>query len=247
MAPVITFCLAALLSTKGRWRLIALAGLGLCTLALLASQVRSGLPALIAGGVVVLALFQLSRGFPGARLGITAAALVCAVGATAVAFTLALGSDQARERYTVLTTPGKDPSVQRRLQKWRDTLDTIRDAPFGEGMGASGRGLRFQRFRSLSTSNLDNSYLKIAFDQGIFVLLLFAVAVLLLLYGLAYRALATVDPAKAGVAIGACGALTAFLVMCGTGIYIEGLPALAVWMLVGIGVGQFTTPDRAPA
>jgi hypothetical protein len=245
-APMACFSLAAALSLAQRWRFAALAAAGTCATAVLASEVRAGLLALIAGVLVVMALYQLSRGFPGPHLGVTAAAFACAVGVTAGAFTLAIDSEQARERYTVLATPEKDPAVQRRLEKWNESLDLVHDRPLGRGLGSSGGAHeRYSRFRDLASFNLDNSYLKILLDQGIFMLVLYVGAVLLLLFGLARSALLSADREKAGVAIGACGALTAFVVMSATGLYLEGLPALAVWIVVGLGVGQFTRPERS--
>ena len=247
-APMASFCLAACLGLPGRWRAVALAGAALCTVAVLASEVRAGLLALGVGAVLVLALHQLSRGFPGQRIGITAAAVVAAVAVTAGAFTLAIDTDSQKERYTVLATPEEDPALQRRLQKWNDTIDQVRDRPFGTGLGASGRAHdRYSRFTDLASLNLDNSYLKVVYDQGLFVLILYVAAALALLYTLVRGGLGAGAGEKAAVCVGAAGALSAFLVMSASGMYIEGLPALAVWLVTGLGIGQLASPDSAPA
>ena len=242
-APVGVFCLSvALSSSEARWRALAGAAAGLCGFAVLTSAARVGLIALVCGVIVVLSLYQLSRGFPGLRIGVTATAFVCAVGVTVTAFTLAIDSEETRSRYTILATPEKDPSVQRRLQKWEETLVAVRDAPFGAGIGTSGNAEhQYGRFVTLASFNVDSSYLKVAFEQGIFLLALFVASALFVLHALIRRALMPGQEERAGMVIGAAAALVGLLVLGAAGTYTEGLPALAVWLLVGLGVGQYTS------
>lgn len=248
MAPVGAFCLAGALSSEGRWRLIGALAAGLCAVAVLTSAARAGLLALVAGVVVVIVLYQLSRGFPGLRIEVTATALVCAVAVTTGAFALAIDSDQTRSRYTVLATPEKDPAVQGRLRKWEETLAVVRDAPFGTGIGTSGNAeQRYARFVTIASSNVDSSYLKVALEQGIFLLVLYVGACLFLLHGLVRRALLSRVGDRAGIVMGSAAALVALLVLAAAGTYTEGLPALAVWILVGLGVGQFAVQPSARA
>jgi hypothetical protein len=104
---------------------------------------------------------------------------------------------------------------------------------------------------------VDNSYLKVAFEQGFVVTVFFMVAMVLLLVGLARRALVALEPARAGPAIAACGTLVAMLVLFFIGNYVEGFPVLAGWVMVALGVRQFTygarerseaaTPPNEPA
>lgn len=238
------FCVACALSHPGRWRVTAGTAAALCSLAVLASEVRTGLVAAAAGVAIVVLLYQLSRGFPGPHLGATAGAVVAAAVVAVVAFSLAVGgSEESRSRYTVLTRPSEDAAFQDRTAKWRTALAEIRRHPLGQGLGSGGQThQRYGRFRTIASQDVDNSYLKIALDQGMAVMVFFAFSALMLLYGLARRAAFTGSRESAGVAMGAAGALAAFLILMSTGVYIEGLTALAAWMLVGLGVSQFAGP-----
>ncbi|MBA2506966.1 MAG: hypothetical protein H0V29_13665, partial [Thermoleophilaceae bacterium] len=88
-AGVTPFCLALALASKGRLRVLFALAAGLCAFALLASGVRAGLVGVAAGVVLTLMLYQLSRGFKGLHLGVTAGATaaVLIIGAVAVATT----------------------------------------------------------------------------------------------------------------------------------------------------------------
>ena len=66
-------------------------------------------------------------------------------------------------------------------------------------------------------------------------------SLLLLLAGLSRRAAIARDPPAATLGIGAAGVLTGMLVLFYLGLYIEGLGALAGWILVGLGISQFAT------
>jgi hypothetical protein len=75
-------------------------------------------------------------------------------------------------------------------------------------------------------------------------MLLFIAATVLLLAGIARRTIATRDPGLAGLGMGAAGALATWLVSLMTGVYVEGLPALAVWIMVGVGAAGFVSQHR---
>jgi len=247
-AAAIPFCLACALTFAGRWRAVALAAAGACAVAMLGADVRVAVVAVVPAVLLVLALYQLARGFPGLHLGATAgAALVIAcIGAGAFAFTLA-DSPETGERYRVLaTSPTSDASYQARVFKWRTALEDVEDHPLGQGLGASGDiQQRFGRFANISTYDVDNSYLKIALEQGLPVMVLFGAALLALLLGLMRRAVLTLDPQRAGLAIGAAGTLVVFAIFMFAGTYVEGLPALAAWMLIGLGIAGFShRPER---
>lgn len=98
---------------------------------------------------------------------------------------------------------------------------------------------------SVASVNVDNAYLKIAWEQGYAVLALYVVGLVLLLGGLVRHAVATSDPRRAGLAMGAAGTLAAFMVLLSAALYDEGLTALAAWIVVGLGVGQFVRPPAA--
>jgi hypothetical protein len=245
-AAVIPFCVAFALAFTGRWRIPAAAGAGLCLLALLGSEARGAFAGAVVGVLLVLALYQLSRGVPGLHLGITAAAVIGIAAVGVFLFTQTAGSDEASsQRYSALLNPGDDLAYQARLFKWRTALDDIRDKPFGMGLGAAGGAQqRYGRFATVGSSSIDSSYLKIAFEQGFAAMIVFAIGVLLLVAGLARRALVTLDRHRAGLAMGGCGALVAFSVLMYSENSIEGLPALTMWLLVGLGISQFASPAR---
>lgn len=254
-AVAIPFCVAFALTFTGRWRFVAAAAAGLCAIGLLGSDARAGFVAAIVGLALVLLLYQASRGVPGLHLGVTAAAVVGILGVGVALFSQTAGEDDnSLRRYAVLVEdPVSDPSFQARLFKWNTALEDIDEHPFGHGIGTSGIAEeRYGRFDTIASSNLDNSYLKIAYEQGIFVLGLFAVAMLALLAGLVRRTLFTTDRQRAGLGIAGSGALGSMAVLMFSGMYIEGLTALTAWLLVGLGVAQFTSspgngPDAEPA
>lgn len=250
-AIAVPFCFAFALGTPGRWRLVAVLAAVLCTLGMLASQVRIGLVAAIVGVVVAIVLFQGARAFPTVRIHATAAALllVPVVGLGAFALTVG-GSAGGGSRYELILTPGRDEAYQTRVTKWRTALEDIDRHPFGGGLGSAGQVNREKgRFANIGSIGVDNSYLKIALEQGFVVMVLFAAGLLLLLAGLARRAWATSDPARATLGIGAAATLASYLTLLTSALYIEGLTAMAAWTVVGLGVAQFAALEagRAPA
>jgi hypothetical protein len=240
------FCFSQALALKGRWRLIAAAATGFCIVALIASDIRIGLIAAVGGCAVVLLVYQLSLAFPGPRIGIVTVAAVLAVGAGAWAFGFTgTESDQKAQRYGAIFHPSTDYAFQLRQSSWSGAFDRAKDKPFGQGLGTAGIVRQTHPQPGLyGSSNLDSSYLKVALEQGFFVLAFLAVTLLLLLFGLVRRAIVTTDPARAGPAIGAAGVLVAMLIMFYIGDYIEGSSALAGWMLIGIGLAAFTRPEE---
>ena len=73
---------------------------------------------------------------------------------------------------------------------------------------------------------------------------LFIAGAAAVLFGLARRGLALAEPLRSGLAIGACGSLASMLTIFIGNDYVEGLPALAGWLIVGLGVSQCVAPLR---
>ena len=246
-AILVPFAVAQALAMRDtRWRLVAVLAASACSFALLGTSVRTGVIGVVTGVALVILLFQASRAFPGPQLGITVTAILATlvVGAGVFAFT-AGKSESSTDRYTVILTPSQDPAFQSRLVRWRTVLAEIDRHPFGLGLGTSGRVQRERgRFANISSYDVDNSYLQIAYEQGLAVMVLFIVATLSLLVGLARRAIATANRQAAGIAIGACGALWSYLTVLPTGSYLEGLGTLAVWTIVGLGIGYFSGAEE---
>src|SRR3954454_14549659 len=189
-AVMIPFCLAIGLSVTGRWRILAALACAGCTVGLLGSSVRSPPIGVVGGVALVFVLFQLTRGIPGLHLGVTSIALMAAVLVGVGIFSFTGGSSEgSKSRYTLILTPTRDPAFQARLVRWRTVLVDIDKHPFGQGLGTAGRVQRSRgRFANISAINIDNSYLQIAFEQGLGVAILFLAAALVMLFGLARRA-----------------------------------------------------------
>lgn len=245
-AITIPFAAGMALTGRGRFRILASVALGLSVIGMLAADVRAGPASAVPGVAVVLGLYALSQAYRGRRGATVAVALAATAFGGAGAFALTLGdNNDSGRRYQAILDPTTDASYQARLIKWRTALKDIDAKPLGHGLGTTGTvQKRYGEFSTIGSVDVDNSYLKVAFEQGFFVLVLFGASMVLLLLGLARRGLVSLDPARAGPAIAACGTLTAMLIIFFVGGYIEGLPALGGWVLVGLGVSQFTA---APA
>lgn len=234
------FLFALGLAWRGRWRVIAMAGASVCVVGMLAADVRAGPAAAAPAMLVVLALYQLSQGYRGRR-GPAVMVIVLAtllIGGGAFAVTIGDKQDTA-DRYENILNPTRDASFQARLSKWRAALDDIDNAPLGYGLGTAGRSQkRFGVYANIATYDVDNSYLVIAYQQGFVVMLLLVAILLAILTTIARGAITDPDPARAGPLIAACGTLVAMLIIFYVGDYIEGLPALGGWLLVGLGVAQ---------
>lgn len=248
-AASIPFLAAIALTRRDRFALAAAAGFAACVVAMVAADVRAGVAASVAGLVAVLVLYQLAQAFRGRRGAavVVGAAVAIALGGGAFAYTIGDKSDSSN-RYEAILDPTSDASYQARVFKWRSALRDIDNAPFGHGVGTAGRiQVRYGRFRNIGSIDVDNSYLKVAYEQGFFVMALLVGGLLLVLGQLALRAITTLDPSRAGPAIAACGTFVALLVLFFVGEYIEGLEVLSAWLLVGLGLSQFTLEPRAPA
>jgi hypothetical protein len=232
------FCLAAALTQPGRlWKLAAAAAAGLCAAAVLGTEVRAALPALIAGAGTVIVLYQFSGGLEGSAIARTLAVTLIAITVGAALFPMVVG--ESSTRYSAILSPSGDVSYEHRIAKWRQAAEDIEDAPFGKGLGTAGlvQELREGPYITQGSYGIDSSYMKIAYEQGFPVMVLFIGAMLVLLTGLARRALQTMDRTARGIAIGGAGTLVAALSMFVTAQYIENLPVLTVWVAVGAGIG----------
>jgi len=240
-AQMIPFCAALALGFRGRWRAVSALACGACAVALFAADNRTGVAAVIGGILLVLVLHQTARAFIRTRIGTTAIAVVALAGLLAGTFALVLGgSSSTSSRYSALLSPGQDPSFQARQYNWTVAYKDIDTHPFGQGLGTAGDvAQRYSQIQTLGArNNLDNSLAKIALEQGFAVLILFAAAILALLYGIARRAVTVTDRTAAALGIGACGTLLAFIITMPVQLSIEGFGALSAWIIVGIGAGH---------
>jgi uncharacterized membrane protein len=127
-------------------------------------------------------------------------------------------------------------------------LDSVEEHPFGRGLGTGGAPqLTAGETVELAEFNIDNTYLKIAYEQGLFTMLIFIVVVAGLLLSLALASLRTTSRQAAALGMGACGALASVLVSFYTGLFIESLPIVSAWIVVGLGLSCFVArPAERP-
>jgi hypothetical protein len=243
---MLPLCVAYALVMRDGWRFVGAAAGALCALAIVISEVRIGIVAGLAGLAVVFVLTQLAPGLPGARLGVGMVAAIAAAAVGIGAFGLATGGDDAsKQRFENILQPENDLSVQGRLFKWRTAIREIDERPFGYGLGTAGFAQRRQgRFLNTASLDLDNGYLKVAYEQGVFVAVLYVLAIVALLIGIVLRVLSATEDTAVAFGAAAAGALTGLLALMTAGAYQEGVHALAAWMVVGLGVSQFS---RLPA
>jgi hypothetical protein len=241
--------LALALAWRGRMRLLAALAIGLLVFVVIATEVRTAAVAGAAAVVIVLLLFQLCVAFPGGtRLGtnLTAVAAILVIGIGGFGLTVGRSDDRI-DRFLRVLSPSEDQSYSTRVESWSDAWPEITEKPLGQGLGSAGVVAARDEFVPLTATNLDSSYLKIGLEQGLVVMALFVAGLVLLGGTLARRAIATRDPTRAALGIGACGTLAATMVLFYAGFHIENLQVLMAWLLIGIGVAQFSilVPDRA--
>jgi hypothetical protein len=243
------FLVAFALGAEARWRLLAAVGAVACAVGLLGSEVRIGVLAAGFAVLLVAALYITGRAFRGPRIRTAFVLLLVGAIVGVVGFGLTVGkSEPSTSRYERIFQPSSDPAVQDRTDNWEIGMRQVRRQPLGQGLGSAGRAAayaRFTRFETLTAQvGLDNSYLQIAIQQGVIPALLFIASAWGLLFTLGRRAVAVPERWRATPAIGAAGALASFLIFLITGTYIEGLPALFAWIIVGVGLGHLLRPER---
>jgi hypothetical protein len=245
MAP---FCVAVAVWVRGWRRVLAVAAIGLCIAAIIASEARAPLGGLIAGVFTVLAIYQVSRAFPGFKAGIALVA-ISAVGVLGgVVFALGESDPDRLERYTNILDPGDDPTFVAREIKWDQVVPAIEKEPFGHGLGTGGAGqVQFGESIQISEFVIDNSFLTIAFEQGLLVMAVFGIAVIGLVASLALASARTPSRQAAALGMGACGALVSTLVSFYTGPYMEVVPVVAAWLVVGLGLSSFVAREKPAA
>jgi uncharacterized membrane protein YhaH (DUF805 family) len=246
MAP---FCLAIALVSRGRWRVLAAIAVVLCAFASFGSEARGPLAGMVVGAATVLVVYQLSVGLGRARTAVTVLAVSAVALVGGVAYAVTIDDPNGRARYEQITDPTSDPAFAVRVVKWESAIAELEGHPFGFGLGSAGQ-LHEQagRYQTVASQNLDNSYIKVAYEQGLIVLAYFIVTLLALLASIAVGAARTRDRGISGPAIGAAGALAAMMVSFYTGLYIEGLPAVCAWIVIGLGLaGLVTRPKPGPS
>ena len=247
-AAAVPFLLALSFVTRGRWRAGAVAAIGACLFGVLASEVRTGLVAVVFAVAIVVALFLLSRAFHVERFALGFFAVLALALAGVGGYTVVIADSEAdADRFSRILNPGEDEAFQDRMIRWEEALDVIDKEPFGYGLGTQGLvGQNINENGRVGPFNLDSAFLKVGIQQGYLVMALFVLSLLVLLGGLAQGSITTADPWRCALGIGACGTLVAQIIFFFSGIYSEGVTALFAWILIGIGAAQFTSLREPP-
>ena len=216
--------------------------------ALFGADVRFAMVAAAAGAITVLVLFAVGRGFAGRRaLPLASFAVLLAVGAGVFVTTKLEAEGSSGERFrSLVTAPLEDYSVQERFVKWRTILAEADDRPVRSRPGRQ-RGGRGQ-VRPLQLGGHLRPRLLVR-EGRLRPGLHGAGAVRCSGFwrwgsrwpGAAWRRPTRVD---AALALGACGALAAYIVDMSGAVYFEGLGRLAPWVLVGLGFAPFMFSAR---
>jgi hypothetical protein len=253
IGTVLPFCVGLAAVATARMRIAIAATFVLALVAIAGTNSRSGALGLALGLVVLVVLLHLARALDRFRLKASVMALVVVAIVAYAGVSVATTDGGPASHYTVILTPGRDPAYQARQLKWRQAIDAIRAHPAGLGLGsAGGVAERNQRFDSVGAHRIDNSYLMLAYEQGVGVFVLFAVGLVLLLARLALAATRTTDPQLAALAAGGAASLAAFAAIMYTGDFLEGLNGLTAWVLAGVGAvaasrAAVSRPARRPA
>jgi hypothetical protein len=246
-ATILPFCVALGLAWRGRWRLVAGLACPVLLIPLLAADVRTGIVAAAAGSGIALVLYLGARAFPtGIRLGTGLIALIAliAIGGSGYALTVA-GSPTEEERIAGILDPSNDVNFQARSARWGQAWHEIERQPFGYGLGSTGAGLShntsFATFGNgvpATARFIDNSYLKVGIEQGLFVMILFGGVILVLLVSLAWSAITTDSRGGAALCIAAAATLVSLAILFFGSTYVESTSIVPAWIAVGLGVAQ---------
>ncbi|MDQ3849813.1 MAG: O-antigen ligase family protein, partial [Actinomycetota bacterium] len=219
-----------------RLRLAAWVGLALVLVALLGTYVRMALLAIAAGAIctALLSTFtsRLARRTK-LTLGVASVPLLALLVVLGPIATNAVsgGSQEVAERSSGVLNPLSDPSLELRLQRWRDSLKVVEAHPFGTGVGTVGRAT-LDRTGTARTF-ADNSYLKILQEQGPLGALPFILGVLGTFAAVAAGVARRGGQLRA-IGVVALAASLSFFVLATSSEAIEQPGKVLAWLLLGI-------------
>lgn len=240
-ACTIPFLIAMAVGARGKLRAVCLAALPLALVALFGSNQRNAAAAAAAGVATIVVVHLLSRGFRGPRLGVALAAVAVLMVSAVAIYPHVIDNPDKRQRYSNLLDPGHDPSFQERLQKWRQVIADLDGKPFGYGLGTGDSAAIPQTVVRLGADEIDSSYFKIAYEQGLLVLAFFVFALVVLLVELLRHALWTRAPGPAALTAAAAGTLVSMMVVFVGAIHIDRLAITTGWMIIGLGMAQYVS------
>jgi len=230
LVPTAVFSLLLALQVP-RVRVLGLLVFASASVGVVASYARVGLVGLVVGlcfgGALALAIGASTR----TRKALVAVCLVVAVGVVSGSVVVASQTSSVLStRAEAFLDPGSDESLQIRLATWERTIDDVRAAPLGSGLGTVGRASGLGTDPTVTT---DNSFLKILREQGVAVAPLFLLGLLALVatIGLGLRRTPSADR---GIGIAALAGFVSFLALAVAGEYVEQPGKLLAWTLLGV-------------
>ena len=224
------FAIAPALVWDGAWRWLSIAVAGLSAIALIGTQTRAGFVGAIVGSGAVIALYA-AGGYRGPRpQRILVPSAVVLAGLAIGYFATTTGSDEVSQRYTAIAAPTDDAAFVARVDSWETRTDDIPQHPFGHGFGEDGQGI-------------ENAFLRVGYDQGPLVMLLFAAMVAAMTLGLARSALVDANRTASVISMACCGAFVASSLIALVTNAFEA--ALVGWTLAGLGIAGSISATRA--
>jgi hypothetical protein len=144
------------------------------------------------------------------------------------------GSPELDARASGVLAPLSDDSVTERLETWGETLTVLSSDPLGHGIGAVGAASTTETGRRTTT---DNSFLKVAVEQGFVVAALFVAGLLgaVVLLGARLRRL---SGERRSIGLAALAGFVSYLALATTGEYVEQPGKVVAWGLLGVAAAQ---------
>jgi hypothetical protein len=207
-----------------------------CSLAaIVASYTRAALVGLACSTLLALVLI-FAVGPQSARRRVTAVAACAALfvvvaGATVVTST---ASPQVRQRVDAVLHPESDLSLRMRLDTWDRMVHSSVEHPIGSGLGTVGRA---SGLGGAATVTADESYLKILYEQGIAVGIVFLAGMLAACAAIVAGLRRCASEARP-VGIAALSGFVSFLVLAAFGEYVEQPGKALAWTLLGVAAWQ---------
>ena len=220
-----------------RLRFAAWAGVALVLVALVGTYVRTSLLAVAAGAVCALALLTFTSGLARNKkiaLGLAGGPLLLFLLVLGALATNAVsgGSLEVEQRSSGVLRPFSDPSLELRLQRWRDSLDVVQANPLGTGLGTVGSATLDEEDGTVKTF-ADNSYIKILQEQGPLGAVPFALGVFATLIACA-AGVGRRGAAARGLGIAAVSASVSFFLLAWSSEAIEQPGKILAWLFLGI-------------
>ncbi len=233
-----------------RLRLAAWLGFALVLVALVGSYVRTSLVAVAAGVLFAAALLTFASGLARTRktvlglAGVPALVVLIALGAL-VPTAVSGGSQAVEQRGSGLLRPLSDPSLTTRVERWRESLDSVKAHPLGTGLGTVGGATRDSEGRVQAFA--DNSYLKVLQEQGPLGAVPFILGIFGVLIAIAARVTRSAMPLR-GLATAAVAGSASFFLLAWTSEAIEQPGKVLAWLLLGVALWTASgAPERERA